>query len=151
MSLTCTRRLQFCAGHRVMGHENKCAHMHGHNYVVYITAEAAGSNREVDTIGRVVDFSVLKKVYNTWIQEQFDHGFILHQDDSYAQYALTLFSEKSGVNQKVYTMLDNPTAENLASLLLTYDHFVQALAPYHVRVVKVVVQETENCQAEASL
>ena len=35
MKLTCTRRLQFCAGHRVYGHESKCANVHGHNLAVF--------------------------------------------------------------------------------------------------------------------
>ena len=48
--ITCTRRLTFCAGHRVLGHESKCAHPHGHNYVVYVTAEA----EQLDDVGRVM-------------------------------------------------------------------------------------------------
>ena len=53
--ITCTRRIQFCAGHRVMGHEGKCRNLHGHNYVVFVTAQAD----ELDSVGRVIDFSVL--------------------------------------------------------------------------------------------
>lgn len=39
-TITCTRRLQFCAGHRVLGHEGKCARPHGHNYTLFVTAKA---------------------------------------------------------------------------------------------------------------
>jgi 6-pyruvoyltetrahydropterin/6-carboxytetrahydropterin synthase len=49
--LTCTRRVHFSAGHRVMNHESKCATVHGHNYYVSIQAEAS----VLDDIGRVVD------------------------------------------------------------------------------------------------
>lgn len=40
-TISCTRRLTFAAGHRVWKHEGKCAHPHGHNYVVEVTARAA--------------------------------------------------------------------------------------------------------------
>jgi len=145
-----------------MGHENKCAHLHGHNYVVFITAEQlissategtseSNSIGRTDTIGRVVDFSVLKKVYNTWIEARWDHGFLLHHADTAGREALGVFEEKSKVNQKRYLMACNPTAENMAGFLLLHDEFVQALASYHVRAVKVTVHETENCQATATL
>ncbi len=38
--ITATRRVQFCAGHRVHRHESKCRNLHGHNYVAFFTAEA---------------------------------------------------------------------------------------------------------------
>jgi len=144
-----------------MGHENKCAHLHGHNYVVYITAEQLvspatdGTPEEdilgrTDEIGRVVDFSVIKQVYNTWIEKHWDHGFLLNQEDTDA--IITVLSFKpEGKEPKLFRFPGNPTAENIASFLLLHDEPVQALAPYHVRVVKVVVHETENCSATAEL
>src|SRR5262249_14498003 len=54
--VTCTRLLQFDAGHRVYQHEGKCANLHGHRYTAEITAQAEA----LDKIGRVIDFSVLK-------------------------------------------------------------------------------------------
>ena len=63
--ISCTRRIQFCAGHRVLGHENKCANAHGHNYVAYISARS----NDLDKVGRVIDFSVLKEKIGGWIDE----------------------------------------------------------------------------------
>jgi len=74
---TCTRRIQFCAGHRVAGHENKCNNLHGHNYVAFITAQA----HNLDNLGRVVDFSVLKDIIGGWIDDNWDHGLILWRED----------------------------------------------------------------------
>ena len=74
---TATRRVQFCAGHRVMGHENKCAHLHGHNYVALITARAD----KLDSVGRVIDFSVIKQRVGGWIEQHWDHGFIIARND----------------------------------------------------------------------
>src|SRR5690606_40371968 len=44
-------------GHRVVGHEGKCRFLHGHNYRIHFTVAAD----QLDEIGRVVDFSVIKR------------------------------------------------------------------------------------------
>ncbi len=139
MHLTCTRRIQFCAGHRVMGHEGKCRNMHGHNYIAHITAE--GSQ---DSIGRVIDFSVLKERIGSWIDQHWDHGFIVYSGDDPVKFSLALMPD-----QKVYELPYNPTAENIALYVLNF------VAPLRlegtgVRVTKVVIEETENCSAEAA-
>jgi len=140
--VTCTRKIQFCAGHRVLGHENKCAHLHGHNYEVHITAEA----ESLDRIGRVVDFSVLKGEVGSWIEQQWDHGFLLWEKDREAIETLKGFMNGG---QKLFIFPDNPTAENLASYILRLGNDV--MADKRIRIVKVVVWETPNCYAEAVL
>ncbi len=133
---TCTRRIQFCAGHRVYGHESKCNNLHGHNYVAYVTVSAS----ELDHVGRVVDFSVLKEVVGGWIDRVWDHGLILLASDPYAD----LFKER---DQKLFLMAQNPTAENMAEVLRFQSQMM--LDPYQLRVEKVLLWETENCMAEA--
>jgi len=59
--LSLIRQLSFCAGHRLYGHEGRCAFLHGHNYRVDIEVEAEGGGTAVDDVGRVVDFSLIKK------------------------------------------------------------------------------------------
>ena len=147
--ITCTRRLQFCAGPRVMGHESKCAHLHGHNYVVWITASAA-----LDSIGRVIDFSVLKQRVGGWIEDHWDHGFILHERDDAGRAALAGFNacmhrQDGWKGQKMHLLPCNPTAENMAEYLLRT--VCPLVLPAEVVAVRVVVQETENCEAEAAL
>mgnify|MGYP003644474153 CR=1 FL=1 len=141
MPVTCTRRIQFCAGHRVFRHEGKCAHLHGHNYVAYITAEAD----RLDSVGRVIDFSVLKDLVGGWIEKHWDHGFILAEVDLAAIEAVSKI-----VPQKLYLMKSNPTAENIANHLL-HDIAPKLLKQYGVIVTKVVIDETENCSAEACI
>lgn len=161
MRITCTRRLQFCAGHRVMGHENKCAHLHGHNYVVKLVAEnvtAAGPETPgdgLDGIGRVIDFSVLKARIGSWIEERWDHGFLLHQEDRAGAAALRIFeqeerSRRGAFTQKLFLLPYNPTAENMARYLLEVVG-PQCLAGTGVRLTRVEVVETENCWAEVEL
>jgi 6-pyruvoyltetrahydropterin/6-carboxytetrahydropterin synthase len=142
---TCTRIVEFCAGHRVMGHENKCSNLHGHQYKVELHASGP-----IDGIGRIVDFSVLKLTIGHWIEHHWDHGFLLHCKDDEAIRRIVDFVTRDGHKQKHYLFDDNPTAENLASFLL-HKICPKLLEHSAVRVVKVVVWETPNCYATAEL
>lgn len=156
--ITCTRDIHWCSGHRVMGHENKCAHLHGHNYCAEITAAAIGTEgqenspagaraRTLDSIGRVIDFSVIKEMVGAWIENHLDHGFVLHAGDKAAIEAMNTFI-RAGAPQKLLLMESNPTAENIAQMLMNLGNGL--LAPYGVRIVKMVVHETPNCRAEVN-
>lgn len=142
MSVTATRRLQFAIGHRVHGHEGKCRHLHGHNFVFFLTAEADGG---LDPIGRVIDFGVLKQRLGTWIEERWDHGLVLWDGDEEAKAAAACIKD-----QKLFLLPINPTAENLALYLLGVVG-PNTLRETGVRLVKVTVWETENGIAEATL
>ena len=135
--MTCTRRLTFCAGHRVLGHESRCAHPHGHNYVAEITAEAA-----LDSIGRVIDFGVIKATVGAWLDEYWDHAFLVYEAD---RDLMKVFDGHP--DWHVATLDVNPTAENLADLLLSVSN--DLLKSSDVRVVRVRLHETENCYADA--
>jgi len=139
--ITATRRIQFAAGHRVFGHEGKCRYLHGHNFVALVTAAAD----DLDAVGRVIDFGVLKERIGGWIERAWDHGFIVWQDDAEARRALDAVE-----GQKTYLLAGNPTAENLA------DHLLRVVGPdmlagTGVRLVKVTLHETETGIAEATL
>jgi len=127
-----------------MGHESKCAHLHGHNYVVHITAGAVMNT--LDTIGRVIDFSVLKAKIGTWLDDHWDHGFVLYEDDEAGQLAMREFNGTSGISQKLFLLPYNPTAENMAKFL---GEVVcpAALEGTGVMIIRVKVEETENCSA----
>ncbi|MCB1134829.1 MAG: 6-carboxytetrahydropterin synthase [Chlamydiia bacterium] len=141
-TISCTRRLHFCAGHRVMGHENKCATPHGHNYFVYLTAQAEA----LDSIGRVIDFSVLKDTVGGWIDTHWDHTFLVYEKDVEV---LRLLQQMPGSKQP-FVCPFNPTAENIASYLLKRV-CPDLLAGSGVTVTRVRIDETENCFAEARL
>lgn len=140
--ITATRRIQFCAGHRVHQHESKCRNMHGHNYVAFFTAE--GIEEELDRLGRVIDFSVLKEKIGGWIDKFWDHGFLYWDEDKEVANALL-----SNVTQKAYSLPYNPTAENMAQYLLDMVCPI-VLRGTGVKVTKIVLWETENCYAEVS-
>jgi len=135
MNLSCTRRIQWCSGHRVLGHEGKCNNLHGHNYEAEITCEAD----HLDSLGRVIDFSVIKSKVGNWIEREWDHRFILWSEDQVARGALDRI-------QQPYHALDfNPTAENIARTLIRVGN--QLLEREGIHVVAVVVHETPNCFA----
>jgi len=144
--ITCPRRLQYCHGHRIKGHENKCAHLHGHNYVTYFEARAGN----LDAVGRVVDFGVLKERIGAWVDDNWDHGMVLWEQDEAAIEACRSFATESGAGQKLFLLPTNPTAENLADYLLR-TVCPEVLGDTGIQVVRVQVWETENCYAVADL
>lgn len=148
--ISCSRRLTFCAGHRVAGHENKCAHLHGHNYEVEIQAEPDAG---LDHLGRVIDFGVLKKKVGGWIDENWDHAFIAWLDDAVMGMVMDLLDDQHEAGRcprpRVFWLPTNPTAENLAHYLLRVV-CPEVLKGTGVVVTAVVVVETENCWAAAT-
>ena len=82
----------FEAAHRVAGYPGKCDRLHGHNWVV----EATVKGRELDELGMLVDFKVIKKALKNTL-ERFDH-----------RYLNELAPFKEGLN---------PTAENLSRII----------------------------------
>lgn len=141
MSLTIMRRIRFCAGHRLLGHEGKCQHFHGHNYVADFFVEGT----EQDEVGRVFDFSHLKKRVKGWLDEHWDHSFLIHQEDENARKALEMVEPC-----RYFVLPYNPTAENMAKYLLE-EMCPVALEGTGATATRVRIWETEESYAEASI
>jgi 6-pyruvoyltetrahydropterin/6-carboxytetrahydropterin synthase len=134
------RHLKFCAGHRLLGHEGKCAFFHGHNYRVDL--EVTGDI--VDPVGRLIDFSVLKRLFQGWLDEHWDHGFLLHERDDNALAAI-----RAVVPTKWFTLPYNPTAESMARYLL--EVVAEALLrDTPVKATRITVWETDESYAVAT-
>jgi 6-pyruvoyltetrahydropterin/6-carboxytetrahydropterin synthase len=130
-----TRVHEICAGHRVCGHEGKCAHLHGHAYVVEFICDAP----KLDPLGRVIDFSVIKARLCQWLEDEWDHRMLLWQHDP-------ILIRVRDLDLKVVALPFNPTAENLA------EHLVNTVGPRQldgtgVRLVACTVHETSKCSA----
>jgi 6-pyruvoyltetrahydropterin/6-carboxytetrahydropterin synthase len=111
--LALVRSLRFCAGHRLFGHEGRCAFLHGHNYRVDLEVVPAGDAGAVDAVGRVVDFSLIKRRMLGWLDDHWDHAFIVFADDAPA-----LAAVRAARPTKYFVLPWNPTAENMARYLL---------------------------------
>lgn len=151
MTITATRYHDFSCGHRVVGHESKCAYLHGHNYRVHFAC--AGS---LDAVGRVLDFSVINSLLCEWLEENWDHRFLAWENDPLMKTVTT--PDDAGAYSDAQCMLNNsivwvpfnPTAENMADYLLRTICPVR-LSGTGVECVKVVVEETRKCSAMATL
>lgn len=141
MSLTIMRRIKFCSGHRLFKHGGKCEHFHGHNYVAdfFVTGETQ------DSVGRVIDFSDLKKRVKGWLDANWDHSFLIHQDDDNARKALEMVEPS-----RFFVLPYNPTAENMAKYLLE-EMCPQVLEGSGGYACRVRIWETEESYAEAAL
>lgn len=141
--LTITRKFDFDTAHRVLGHGGKCRHLHGHRYTAEVTVQAP----ELDALGMVIDFSVLKDKIGGWIDDNWDHNILLHPDDPLLN-DLTATEERSPATLLWAPHLPrhhlNPTAENIARFLAMK---AQLLIPPDIIVVGVKIWETPNCWA----
>lgn len=123
-----------------MLHESKCRNVHGHRYTAEFTVAAS----ELDGVGRVVDFGVVKNAVGSWIEDTLDHGYIHHPDDQVGAYL-------AGLGHRTFAMprdLGEPTAENLAALLGRVAGEILRTENPDLLVQRVRVYETPNCWAD---
>ena len=69
------------------------------------------SSDNLDNLGRVIDFSVIKELLCKWLDDNWDHKMILWDQDP-------LFTELLKLDSSVVSIPYNPTAENLARYLV---------------------------------
>ena len=153
MAIQAKRYHDISVGHRVVGHEGKCRHFHGHNYRVHFTCEAhIEKDLPVDEIGRVIDFGEIKRRLCMWLEDNWDHKFIYCITDP----VIKFLCEKSEyttheniVIQSFVAVPFNPTAENMASYLLTTIGPLM-LKGTGIQLVDVTIEETAKCSATAN-
>ena len=138
--ITCTRRIEWDAMHRIPRHESKCAAFHGHRYAAELTCLAP-----LDDRGRVIDFGVVKERVGGWIDENWDHTAILQRDDPDPAIQL-LAASNAAHGRPVYWMDVPPTAEQLAAELARIAQGL--LADTGVKLVRLRIWETPNGSAE---
>jgi 6-pyruvoyltetrahydropterin/6-carboxytetrahydropterin synthase len=137
MAHSAERYHDFSCGHRVYGHESKCAHLHGHNYRVHFIVHPAEA---LDAVGRVLDFSVINSHLCQWLEQRWDHRTLIAEDDPWLNPLRAI--DPHGVVSVPF----NPTAENMASYL------VEVVGPIQLhgtgcRLMGVKIEETRKCSA----
>ena len=125
-----TKLIDFCYGHRLLNYEGQCRHLHGHNGRVEVDLES----EILDARGMVVDFSDIKRLIKTWIDDNLDHRMLLHKNDP-------LIPQLQKMNEPFYALDDNPTAENIAKLIFRY------IRSQGLPVVEVRLWETPGSHA----
>jgi 6-pyruvoyltetrahydropterin/6-carboxytetrahydropterin synthase len=125
-----SREIDFCYGHRLLNYDGKCKYLHGHNGRAIITIESA----TLDERGMVLDFSDIKNVVSTWIDEKLDHRMLLHKTDP----AVPLLQK---MGEPMFLMDENPTAENIARLIFDFT------ASRGFPIVECQLWETPRCFA----
>ena len=136
--ITATRKLEFDYGRRVLRHESKCKHLHGHRGVIEVTVSAP----DLDSIGRVIDFGQIKSILGKWVDDNWDHQVLLHADDP------QLLHLTNTEPKPPYVMKSgNPTAENMAR---EFFEVAKTLLQPPLKIESVRMWETPNCYAEYS-
>ena len=153
---TVTRYHDISCGHRVVGHEGKCRFLHGHNYRVHFECTAP----DVDALGRVIDFGVIKSALCMWVENFWDHKMLLWEDDPLRVMLLSLNAESyvydksreamKQAQESIRSVPFNPTAENMAAYLLETIG-PQELDGTDVTLTRVTIDETRKCSATAAL
>lgn len=162
------RSHEICAGHRVVGHESKCRHLHGHNYVFHfhvapkldgqiksLAKEYEVESAALDNIGRVIDFSVVKSTLCEWLEINWDHRFLHWEEDKLMTGIASLIEDSNRPGfieakdeihffDSLVSLPFNPTAENLAA------YMVEVIGPrlldeHGVELVKCTIEETSKC------
>ena len=101
--------VRFEAGHRLLNYAGKCAAPHGHSF----TAEVLIAGESLDDVGLLRDFGDIKAPLRGWIEEHWDHGFLVNDADVALTNALRSIPES-----KIYLFKGiNPSTEAMAQAL----------------------------------
>lgn len=153
MKHTAERYHDISTGHRVVGHENKCRHLHGHNYRIHFVCQAQQGVESLDKVGRVIDFGVIKEKLCMWVENNWDHKFLAWEHDTMIKALYHTgapgnmeFKDAQMFQESIVFVPFNPTAENMAQ------HLVEVIGPQQlagtgVTLVSVRIEETAKCSA----
>ena len=110
----------FSSAHQLRGYKGKCENLHGHNYKIEIYARGS----ELDNIGLLVDFGVLKEAADE----------------------VVLYLDHLNINElPPFDVELNPSAENLARYIL--ERVAARVGDERVKVYKVRCFETPTSVA----
>ena len=104
------------SAHYLRGYEGKCKDLHGHTWKI----EVIIASDQLDPIGMVADFAVLKKQLKEFLIA-IDHVCL---------------------NDLPYFKEVNPTTENIAKFI--YENFSKTIAPLAIKNVRVWESETSS-------
>ena len=134
----------FDAAHRLMLHEGKCKHLHGHRYEVIVSVTRPDFDPYKADNGMIVDFGVLKAAFKDSVDKVFDHATLLYLFDPLSEAIRSVDPEA-----KIHLSDGHPTVEviandifNLLQVRIWADSAFEG-----IRLLRVRVAETANCKA----
>jgi len=149
---TAERFHDISCGHRVVGHEGKCRHLHGHNYRIHFKCEA--EDKSLDNVGRVIDFTAIKEKLCMWVENNWDHKFLAWEQDRLIKGIRDSCSlvpdDAEMLLESIVWVPFNPTAENMAQYLVDVIG-PQQLSGTGIALTSVKIEETAKCSATYSL
>jgi 6-pyruvoyltetrahydropterin/6-carboxytetrahydropterin synthase len=132
--------LTFDSGHRLLDYVGKCAYPHGHTY----RAEVFLTGQDLDGVGLVYDFTELKRRIKGWVDDNWDHAFLINSNDR------ELIDGLSGLTKsRVYLFpQENPSCEVISRTLFQKVGELCEMAPARVRVWESLDQYAEYQEGE---
>lgn len=125
----------FDSGHRLLDYDGKCAFPHGHTY----RAEVFLESDILDAQGLVFDFTELKRRVKSWIDDNWDHSFLLNSLDTELINGLATASKG-----RIYQFdEENPSCEVLSRVLYTKIVELCEVSPVKVRLWESLDQYAE--------
>ncbi len=137
-----TKKFDFEAGHALHGYDGKCRNVHGHSYKLYVTVIGA----PIDDIshvknGMVIDFTDLKKIVKSEIEDVFDHATVFNKNTPHVELAKELQDRGHNVILVDY----QPTSE---MMILDFADKIKKRLPENITLFSLKLQETESSHAE---
>ncbi len=118
--------ISFDSGHRLLDYPGKCAFPHGHTYRAEIFLQA----QSLDPLGLVYDFTELKDRVKAWIDNHWDHAFLVNSQDTELISGLAPASKG-----RLYLFNEeNPSCEVLSKELFNKVKELCGMAPAMVRL-----------------
>ena len=130
----------FDSGHRLLDYEGKCAFPHGHTYRAEVFLEASS----LDTLGLVFDFTELRSRVKEWIDNNWDHAFLVNSRET------ELISGLKPISKGKLYQFDgeNPSCEVMSRELYRKVKELCGVAPAKVRLWESTNQYAEFYEEE---
>lgn len=138
MNICVYKEFTFDAAHALDGYSGKCKNIHGHTYHLKIGVVGAPNDDETSSdYGMVMDFKELKSLYETEIENRFDHQLILKDNSR--------FRGSVEGTTSVRFVPYQPTCENMLSEIVL---LLRQKLPEEVTLYNVLLRETSTSYAE---
>ncbi|MGY6649568.1 6-pyruvoyl trahydropterin synthase family protein [Wenyingzhuangia sp. IMCC45574] len=137
-----TKKFDFETGHALYGYDGKCKNVHGHSYKLFVTVIGTPiSDSNNVKYGMVIDFTDLKKIVKSEIEDVFDHATVFNKNTPHVELAKELADRGHNVILVDY----QPTSE---MMIIDFAEKIKNRLPENIQLHSLKLQETESSFAE---